>query len=92
MGLMEWAVIFIIVLVIFGPKSLPKIGQSLGRGIREFKDAAKGFTDDLDDDEPRPRRRTQEQVQPPVVDAASTVNTATPKADSTSSTTPSNQA
>lgn len=49
-GWMEMTILFVIVLIIFGPKSLPKIGQALGRGIREFKDAAKGLTEI--DDEP----------------------------------------
>jgi len=51
-GLNPWemGLIFLIILVIFGPKSLPKIGQSIGRGIREFKDAAQGLTSDLQDD------------------------------------------
>lgn len=55
MGWQELTIIFVIVLVIFGPKSLPKIGQALGRGIREFKDAAQGLTADLQDDDDRPK-------------------------------------
>ena len=53
-------ILFLIVLVIFGPKNLPKIGQALGRGIREFKDAARGMNADVDDEEYRPVRRKQE--------------------------------
>ncbi len=53
-GIWEWAFIALIVLVIFGPKSLPKIGQALGKGIREFKDATRGITGDLEDDAPKP--------------------------------------
>lgn len=48
-GPFEMVIIFLVVLIIFGPKSLPKIGQALGRGIREFKDAAKGLTAEDDD-------------------------------------------
>ena len=40
-------VILVIVLIVFGPGKLPDLGQSLGRGIREFKSSIKG-----DDDEP----------------------------------------
>lgn len=36
----ELIVIFIIVLVIFGPRNLPKIGQALGSAIREFRHAS----------------------------------------------------
>lgn len=36
-GPLEVIVLLIIVLIIFGPKRLPEMGKSLGRGIREFK-------------------------------------------------------
>lgn len=36
-GPMELAIVLIIALVIFGPKKLPELGSSLGRGLREFK-------------------------------------------------------
>jgi sec-independent protein translocase protein TatA len=36
--------------VVFGPKRLPEMGRSLGRGMREFKDSVTGKDDD---DEPR---------------------------------------
>ena len=51
-GWPEMIILFVIVLIIFGPKSLPKIGQALGKGIREFKDAARGLTE-MDDDTPK---------------------------------------
>ena len=59
MGWQELAIIFVIVLIIFGPKSLPKIGQSLGKGIREFKDAAQGLTSGLSDDDDDTRRNSK---------------------------------
>lgn len=37
-GAWEIALIVLVVLLIFGPKQLPKIGRSLGRGMREFKE------------------------------------------------------
>jgi sec-independent protein translocase protein TatA len=45
-GLPEIAVVLVIVLIIFGPKRLPELGQSLGRGIREFKGSLSGDHDD----------------------------------------------
>ena len=41
-------VILIILLLVFGPKRLPEMGRSLGRGMREFKDSVTGKDDDDD--------------------------------------------
>ncbi len=38
----EIIIVLIIVLIIFGPKRLPDLGRSLGRGMREFKDSVTG--------------------------------------------------
>jgi TatA/E family protein of Tat protein translocase len=38
-GIQELLVIFIIALLVFGPKRLPELGKSLGKGIRDFKKA-----------------------------------------------------
>jgi TatA/E family protein of Tat protein translocase len=47
-GPMELLVVLIIALIVFGPKRLPELGRSLGKGIREFKGSVSG--DDDDDD------------------------------------------
>jgi sec-independent protein translocase protein TatA len=36
-GPMEIIVVLIIALIVFGPKKLPELGKSLGKGINEFK-------------------------------------------------------
>jgi sec-independent protein translocase protein TatA len=41
-GPMEILVVLIIALVVFGPKRLPELGKSLGRGISEFKGSITG--------------------------------------------------
>lgn len=46
----EWIIIFLVILIIFGPKSLPKIGNAIGRGIREFKDASNGITKAIEEE------------------------------------------
>ena len=45
-------IVLIIALVVLGPKRLPEVGKSLGRGIREFKDSVSG--NDRDDEAPKP--------------------------------------
>jgi sec-independent protein translocase protein TatA len=49
-GPLEIAIVVIIALLVFGPKRLPELGRSLGKGIREFKGSIGG---DHDDDEPK---------------------------------------
>ena len=48
-GPMELAIVLIIALVIVGPKKLPELGKSAGKGLREFKDSVTGNHDDEDD-------------------------------------------
>ena len=62
-GPLEIAVVLIIVLIIFGPKRLPELGQSMGRGIREFKNSLSGDKDKDDPDEKRRELEASQQVQ-----------------------------
>jgi sec-independent protein translocase protein TatA len=41
-GPLELVIVLVVVLVIFGPKRLPDLGRSLGKGMREFKDSVTG--------------------------------------------------
>jgi sec-independent protein translocase protein TatA len=50
-GPLEIAIVLVIVLVIFGPKRLPELGKSMGRGIKEFKGSMTSITGNKDEDE-----------------------------------------
>jgi sec-independent protein translocase protein TatA len=41
-GPLELVVVLAIALIVLGPKKLPEVGRSLGRGMREFKDSLSG--------------------------------------------------
>jgi sec-independent protein translocase protein TatA len=45
-GPFELAIVLIIALVVFGPKRLPELGRSLGKGIREFRGSVSGESRD----------------------------------------------
>lgn len=50
-GLPEILVVLVIALIVFGPKRLPELGRSLGKGIREFRGSVSGESHDDDDDD-----------------------------------------
>ena len=49
-GPMELIVVLVIALIVLGPKRLPQAGRSIGRGMRELKDALAGDSKTDDDD------------------------------------------
>ncbi|BAQ62530.1 twin-arginine translocation protein TatB [Geminocystis sp. NIES-3708] len=46
-GLPEMILIFVVALVIFGPKKLPEIGRSLGKTIKGFQEASREFQEEF---------------------------------------------
>lgn len=50
-GPMELVVILVIALLVIGPKKLPEMGKSIGKGMREFKAGVSGSGNDRDRDE-----------------------------------------
>lgn len=62
-GFPELLIVLVIALIVLGPKKLPEVGRSLGRGMREFKDSISGVgQDDDDEDDVRPLRAGGEQT------------------------------
>ena len=57
-GPLELIVILAIPLIVLGPKKLPEVGRSIGKGMREFKESLNGESDRDDDDE-RPALKTE---------------------------------
>ena len=45
-GIWELLILLLVLLLVFGPKRLPEMGRSLGRGMREFKDSVTGDAKD----------------------------------------------
>ena len=54
----EIVVILVVALLLLGPKKLPEVGRSVGRGMREFKGALTGETRDEDDRDDAVARQT----------------------------------
>ena len=48
-GWQELIIIAIVALLIVGPKKLPDLAKTLGKGFRDFKNATEGVTEDLKD-------------------------------------------
>jgi TatA/E family protein of Tat protein translocase len=49
-GMPELIIIFVIALIIFGPRKLPELGRSLGKSIAEFKRATNELKSTLDEE------------------------------------------
>ncbi len=48
LGIPELVVIFVIALIVFGPKKLPDLGKALGRGLAEFKRATQDVKESIE--------------------------------------------
>ena len=82
----ELIIVLIVALLIFGPKRLPEMGKSLGKGMREFKDSITG--DDKDRDSHDAATVTQVQALPPAAPPKAAAPTPAPTAERTGSGTP----
>jgi len=79
-GVWEILLLLLVLLLVFGPKRLPEMGRSMGRGMREFKDSLTGKLGDEEE---------EEDEKPAVLTTTTTVETpepaSAPKAEQPSS-------
>ena len=73
LGFPELIIIFVVALLVFGPRKLPELGRSLGKGLSEFKRASNDLRQTLDDEIRDEERRTALTTPPPA-----SIPTATP--------------
>ena len=81
LGIPEVIAIFIVALVVFGPKKLPELGKSLGRGLREFnkaKNELKATWDEQLREAENQIQATKQTIHEPVQEAIAAVNSANP--------------
>ncbi len=50
-GGMEWVIILVVVLLLFGPSRLPSLGKSIGKTMKAIRDGVDGTDDDDDEEE-----------------------------------------
>jgi len=57
-GVPELILIFVVALIVFGPRKLPELGKSLGKSIAEFKRASNDLRSTLDEEIRLEERKT----------------------------------
>jgi sec-independent protein translocase protein TatA len=65
LGMPELIVIFVIALIVFGPRKLPELGRSLGRSINEFKRGTSELQSTLDEEIRAETPRARAEASPP---------------------------
>ena len=63
LGMQELIVIFIVALLVFGPKKLPELGKQLGKGLGEFKRASTDLKRSIEEEVEKAAR--EEATKPP---------------------------
>jgi TatA/E family protein of Tat protein translocase len=79
-GMPELIIIFVIALIIFGPRKLPELGRSLGRSLSEFKKASNELRSTLEE-EIRIEEQKEAAAKAQPATPSPTVSRGTPDAD-----------
>ena len=64
LGFSELLFIFVIALIVFGPRKLPELGKSLGQALGQFKRASEDFKRSWEEEVELEKRRPVESVRP----------------------------
>ncbi len=78
-GMPELIIIFVIALIIFGPRKLPELGRSLGRSLSEFKRASNELRNTLEEEIRIEDQRAAQDTAKPAA-AATSATTSVPAA------------
>jgi len=81
-GMPELIIIFVIALIIFGPRKLPELGKSLGKSLAEFKKASNELRNTLEEEIRIEEQRTEtvKHTPPPATTAPTTPHVEEPAA------------
>jgi sec-independent protein translocase protein TatA len=88
MGPLSWPeilIILVVLLLLFGAKRLPEMGRSLGKGMREFKDAVTGNEEPQQPQQPAPEQLTTPASAPTPTTPTPAETTAQPNSERVSS-------
>jgi len=75
----ELILIFVVALLVFGPKKLPELGKSLGRGLAEFKKASEDLKKTIEDEIEQGKQEAAS-VKQSVAEVRATLDSAAPQA------------
>ena len=75
-GMPELLVIFVIALIIFGPRKLPELGRSLGKSLAEFKRASNELRSTLEEEIRLEEQKPKVEEQKPKIEPSATAEAA----------------
>jgi TatA/E family protein of Tat protein translocase len=65
LGFSEMVFLFLLALIIFGPKKMPEIGRQIGKALNEFKRASNEFKAQIETEIANLERETKPEILPP---------------------------
>jgi sec-independent protein translocase protein TatA len=59
----EVGILFLIILLIFGPSQIPKMARGIGQALREFRKAQREITDEIHREEPEDKGKSSKPIE-----------------------------